>query len=58
MMIFTAVWLVLAVIVALVAIEKRRDSVRWFLFGMFAWPIALPLILLVKDRSRVAETAR
>jgi hypothetical protein len=58
MTIFTAAWLVLAVFVALVAIEKRRDSVRWFLFGMFAWPIALPHILLFKGRPGVDESAR
>jgi len=51
MMIFTSAWLILAVIVALIAIEKRRDGVHWFLYGMFAWPVALPLVLLVKTRA-------
>jgi len=51
MMIFTAAWLILAITVALVAIEKRRDGVRWFLYGMFAWPVALPIVLLVKNRD-------
>lgn len=42
------IWLILAVIVALIAIDKGRDGVRWFLYGMLAWPLALPHILLLR----------
>lgn len=45
-MIFTA-WLLLAIVVALIAIEKRRNGVRWFIYGMLAWPVALPHILVM-----------
>jgi hypothetical protein len=51
-MMFTA-WLMLAVTVALIAIEKRRNGVRWFIYGMLAWPMALPHALLA---SRLGDT--
>jgi hypothetical protein len=47
-MIFMATWLLLAAIVSIVAIEKRRSGVRWFLYGMLAWPVALPHALLLR----------
>jgi hypothetical protein len=41
-------WMILAIVVALIAVEKGRDGVRWFLFGLLAWPVALPLVLFLR----------
>jgi hypothetical protein len=47
-MLLLSVWMIPAILVALIAVEKGRDGVRWFLFGIFAWPAALPLVLFLK----------
>lgn len=45
-------WLLLSAVVALIAVDERRNGVRWFVYGMFAWPIALPHILILKALYR------
>ena len=43
-------WLVMAVIVALVAKSRGQSAVAWFLYGLLIWPIALVHALLLKQR--------
>ena len=45
---FLVVWIVLAVVVAMVANSKGRGPVLWFFYGLLVWPIALTHALLIK----------
>lgn len=48
-------WLIMAAIVALIALNKGRSGIGWFLYGFLIWPIALVHILLA---IRIAQGDR
>ena len=41
--------IVMAINIGIIADSKNRDSIPWFLYGLFLWPIALTHIL-VKEK--------
>jgi hypothetical protein len=45
---FVVLWVIMAIIVAMIANSKGRNVVSWFLFGFLIWPIALVAVLLAK----------
>ena len=48
-MFFIVLWVIMAIIVAMIAKSKGRDALLWGLYGFAIWPIALVHILLAKD---------
>lgn len=48
------VWIVMAIIVAMIADSKGRSSGWWFFYGLLLWPIALVHILL-KESLKAAR---
>ena len=51
-------WIVLAVIVAMVAHSKGRPAVVWFFYGLLIWPIALVHILLIRPETGTMRPAQ
>ena len=55
------IWLIGAIIVAIIAANKERSVVGWFLFGLVIWPIALVAILvssnLDEEDTKIREAA-
>lgn len=47
-------WLVLAVVVAVVAGSKGRNPVLWGLYGFLIWPVALVHILVSRPTAKAA----
>ena len=54
---FLFIWLVAAVIVTMIAVNKGYSGIGWFFYGLLIWPVALVHILLrpkVSEKERIA----
>lgn len=51
-MFFLVLWVIMAIIVAIIANSKGRSPFMWGLYGFAIWPIALVHILVSKDESQ------
>jgi hypothetical protein len=52
---FIFVWIVIALLAAIVAVRKGRSGVLWLVYGLLLPPAALLLILLPNLRHRQAR---
>lgn len=48
-------WLVLAIIPAIIASSKGRSGFAWFLYGALIWPIALVHAIVIRPNLETVE---
>jgi hypothetical protein len=48
-----AVWCGMAVVTAILAGKRGRDSMLWFLYGAAVWPVALVHLIVLPDETKV-----
>ena len=47
---FVVLWFIMGLVVALIAMNRGRSFLAWFLYGFALWPVALVHILLAARR--------
>lgn len=50
------IWIVMAIIVCVVALNRGRNGFGWFVYGLLIWPVALINVLVIPPLNERVET--